>query len=136
MFKMHISSLRASVCDVFTAFQLLVLLLLSHLLYSGKFQVKTSVLKCYAPFWTTAIFFLIPKFAYFFFIIPRCFVLPAPTPTIFFPLLLTIVQALEELLEDFFPFVSPCTDVTKNSTFTFCPFFDGLRPKSVKDWRD
>lgn len=84
VFKMHISSLRASVCDVFTAFQLLVLLLLSHLLYSGKFQVKTSVLKCYAPFWTTAIFFFNSQVCLFLLYHPQMFCPPRPHPNHFF----------------------------------------------------
>lgn len=36
-----------------------ILLLPSHLFHSGKFQVETSVLKFYAPFWMTVFFFFI-----------------------------------------------------------------------------
>ena len=38
--KMHINCLRVSVGDILTVLQFLVLLLLSHLFHSGKFQAK------------------------------------------------------------------------------------------------
>lgn len=99
-----------------------ILLLPSHLFHSGKFQVETSVLKFYAPFWMTVFFLfyfiLFSKFAYFLLIIPRCFV---PPPPISF-LISIIVQAPEKELADIFPFGSPCTAPTKNSTFTLCLF--------------
>ena len=38
--KMHINSLRVSVGDILTVLQFLVLLLLSHLFHSGKFQAE------------------------------------------------------------------------------------------------
>lgn len=92
MFKMHINSWRASVCAP-------VLGLASPLSFipCWKISSKTSVLKCYAPFWTTV-------FCFFFFNSWVSLSSPdvlSPQPALCFLILIT-VQALENCWQIFF----------------------------------
>lgn len=139
VFQMHLNSSRASgSCRMFS---------LTVIQFSGCFfPLICSILENFKPkhlFWSAVllsgqqVFFvvvvLILEFAYFFLIIPRCFV--SPPSTLLF-LILVIVQAPGGLLAYFSPFGSPCTALTKNSTFALCPSFNRLGSKFVKDLGD